>query len=182
MNEANSDVFNRFIYPFLIFNGLTFNITIFIILIHKKKEIKSRSRLLNEENFDYIPFRYLMIAILVCDIYYLLNKLNIWFFFILNKDNLTSFDFLCQIIVYLDYISAILTKFYILIGNYIAYFTLSRHNPFMNENFREKCLIYSNNTSTNLNTENNSIAQGNNSIQKMTTHISAKLSLGSHFI
>lgn len=140
--DANSYIFINFINPFLIVNGLIFNITLFLIFLFKKKKLKN-IYIWNKDTYSYVPYGFLIMAILVCDTYYLLSRLNIWLFFILQKPNLTTYNFLCQIISYLDYLSLILINFFILIGNYIICLLLSNRNPIFEKSTDDNQLVNS---------------------------------------
>ena len=101
-----------FLELFILVAGISLN-AIFIVCIHKQK---------CTANFkSHKPFRHLLIAMLVSDMWYLFNELNIWYFLLVNKPSLTSYNGVCQLSSYFNALFTILHEFYMLCGNYLLF-------------------------------------------------------------
>lgn len=97
---------------FILSTGLILN-SIFILIIYKKKTTK---RFISPK-----PFRYLLIAILISHIWYLINELNIWFFFLTNQPSLTVINGICQLNSYFNALFSILLEFHMIFGSFILF-------------------------------------------------------------
>jgi hypothetical protein len=100
----------QYVEPFILFSGIFFNIVLILIIYCKK-----RTKLLRSTK----PLRYLLIAMLVSDTWYLLYQVNVWYFFFKNKPDLSSFNVLCQLNTYLNYFFSILLETNMLSADWI---------------------------------------------------------------
>jgi hypothetical protein len=112
-SSKNSSFLTKCILELLILStGLILN-SIFILIIYKKKKTK---RFLSPK-----PFRYLLISILISHIWYLINELNIWFFFLTNHPSLTVINGICQLNSYFNALFSILLEFHMIFGSFILF-------------------------------------------------------------
>lgn len=109
---------------FILSTGLILN-SIFILIIYKKKTTK---RFISPK-----PFRYLLIAILISHIWYLINELNIWFFFLTNQPSLTVINGICQLNSYFNALFSILLEFHMIFGSFILFRITFNKNLIMME-------------------------------------------------
>jgi hypothetical protein len=103
-------LFKCFVEPTIFLGGLVANILL-IIIIFKNKHTKSLS--------SSKPMRYLLVGMLVSDVWFLLDQTNVWFFSIVDKPDLSSYNGTCQIYTYLEHFFAISLEFYMLFADYI---------------------------------------------------------------
>ena len=111
-DETNNKYYEmrHYVEPIILFSGIFFNLVL-IALIYRRK----RTKLLRSTK----PLRYLLIAMLVSDTWYLIYHANVWYFFVHNKPDLSSFDVLCQVNTYLNYFFSVLLEFNMLSADWI---------------------------------------------------------------
>ncbi|CAF0977327.1 unnamed protein product, partial [Brachionus calyciflorus] len=103
-------IYKYLIEPITLIIGVNLNIFLYIIIYRKKRTKNLQSTK---------PLRYLLMTILLSDTWFLIDKFNIWYFSIMKKNNLTSVNFLCQFISYLNYFVPIILEFSMLAADYI---------------------------------------------------------------
>ncbi|RNA10471.1 hypothetical protein BpHYR1_028173 [Brachionus plicatilis] len=92
--------------PVTLFSGIFLNICLYIIIYRKKKTNFLQSTK---------PMRYLLMAILLSDTWFLI-------------DNLTSVNFMCQFISYLNYFLPIILEFSMMTADYILISLVMKSN------------------------------------------------------
>jgi hypothetical protein len=107
---SNCTIMKCFIEPLVLFSGLISNIVL-ILIIHKKKYTKSLS--------SSKPLGYLLIGMLVSDVWFLIQQINVWYFTLMNRSDLTSYNGFCQLYTYFEYFFSFSLEFYMLFANYI---------------------------------------------------------------
>lgn len=115
MNSLNStNVTNNqmryYIEPIILFSGIVFNLALAVIIYTKKRTKSLRSTK---------PLRYLLISMLVSDTWYLVYHVNVWYFFVHDRPDLSSSDVFCQLNTYLNYFFSIFLEFNMLSADYI---------------------------------------------------------------
>jgi preprotein translocase subunit SecG len=101
---------NCLVKPTIFFGGLVTNILL-ILIVYKNKHTKSLS--------SSKPLRYLLIGMLVSDVWFLIEEINVWFFSLLSQPDLSSYNGTCQIYTYLEHFFAISLEAYMLFADYI---------------------------------------------------------------
>lgn len=96
--------------PAILFSGILFNLTLMLITLRKKRTKSLRTTK---------PLRYLLIGMLVSDTWFLIYHVNVWYYFIHNKPDLSSLDILCQLYTYFNYFFAILLECNMLAADWI---------------------------------------------------------------
>ncbi len=112
-----------FLVTTIIIIGLVLNVS-FIIVIYKNKTTK--------EFQSTKPFRHLIIAILISDIWLLINKFDISSAF---KINFYSYNGICQVSSYLNALFTVLLECHMLFGAYVLFrITFKKNSPEKLEN------------------------------------------------
>lgn len=107
---SNYDHLRRIAEPAILFSGIVFNLALVLIVYAKKRTKGLRSTK---------PLRYLLISMLVSDTWYLVSHVNVWYYFIHNKADLSSLQVFCQLNTYFNYFFAILLEFNMLAADWI---------------------------------------------------------------
>jgi hypothetical protein len=98
------------IEPLLLFGGIFFNLCFIYIILRRKRTSKLKSNK---------PFRFIFITILICDIWYLIEHINIWYHSLVNKSDLTSINGICQFHSYFSNFFTFLNEIQMLIGGFL---------------------------------------------------------------
>lgn len=99
-----------YVEPVILFSGIIFNLVLILIIYTKKRTKSLRSTK---------PLRYLLICMLISDTWYLVYHVNVWYFFVRNRPDLSSFNILCQLNTYFNYFFSILLEFNMLSADWI---------------------------------------------------------------
>lgn len=99
--------YRYFMQPVTLFSGIFFNVCLYIIIYRQQK-----TKFLESTK----PLRYFLMVILLSDTWYLIDKVNLWAF---SFSNLSTINFMCQFISYLNYFFPILLEFSMLTADYI---------------------------------------------------------------
>ena len=128
--------------------GLVLN-SVFILIIYKKR--------LTKKFQSPKPFRHILIAILLCDMAYLLNESDVW-----NKPIFTSYNGICQLNTYLNALFAVLHEFHMLYASYILFrITFKKANTSMPIKTHESL------TENEPQTNSNALKQNHNSLNEI---------------
>lgn len=95
------------IEPLLLFGGIILNLIFIFIILKRRKTSKLKSNK---------PFRFILITILICDLWYLIDHINIWYHSLANRSDLTSFNGICQFHSYFSSFFTFLNEIQMLIG------------------------------------------------------------------
>jgi len=110
--------------------GIALNISFIIVICKNKRTKKFQSPK---------PFRQLLIAILISDIWYLLNKLDIRHFYSTLTINFTAYNGICQLNAYLNVLFSILLEFHMLFGSFTLFrITFKENDSKKQENVLER--------------------------------------------
>lgn len=98
------------IEPLILFTGLVSNLILMIVIVRNRRT----DGLISDK-----PMRYLLIAILLSDIWFLMDTINVWYFSMQNKPDLSSYSGACQIYTYMEYLFSTSIEFYMISADFI---------------------------------------------------------------
>jgi hypothetical protein len=141
-STTSNSIDNRYILkeyliePLMLFGGIIFNLFFIYIIVKRKKTSKLKSNK---------PFRFIFITILICDTWYLIDHINIWYHSLINKSDLTSINGICQFHSYFSNFFTFLNEIQMLIGSILLIRFVSNttkassdiYNSFIDNNARD---------------------------------------------
>jgi hypothetical protein len=128
LKQIECNLSQCFVEPMILFAGIFLNIIFIRILIKSSKTYKLKSRK---------PLRFIFITILICDLWYLVDHVNIWYFSLIKKPDLTSISGVCQFHSYFSWFFAFLNELQMLTGSvlliqFVSETTKSAHDVYNN--------------------------------------------------